>query len=232
MDPYFSDVMTITDVYRYPTQHYEHHRRQLTTRFARNGRRHQLRASSCPGDRRVFAVFGEEEPDHPLGFRFHGSVLDAIASVAVLVALAESMSALFGRIGDQVRRPDVVQFAGMMIMMPFMFVSGAFAPLATMPAWMRTMAAFNPVAHATDALRANVLGTATAREAAMALAAAAALVGARHPHADRAARVSDGLPVRGLRTRARFELRRQGQVQRSSPKCSTCWCCCSENGIE
>ena len=102
-------------------------------------------------------------------------MLDAIASVAVLVALAASMSALFGRIGDRVRRPDVVQFAGMMIMMPFMFVSGAFAPLATMPAWMRTMAAFNPVAHATDALRANVLGTATARETAMALAAAAAL---------------------------------------------------------
>ena len=98
-----------------------------------------------------------------LGFRFHGTVLDAIAAVVVLVALAASMSALFGRIGDRVRRPDVVQFAGMMIMMPFMFVSGAFAPLATMPAWMRTMAAFNPVAHATDALRANVLGTAHRR---------------------------------------------------------------------
>ena len=80
-----------------------------------------------------------------LGFRFHGSVLDAVASVVVLVALAASMSALFGRIGDRVRRPDVVQFAGMMIMMPFMFVSGAFAPLATMPGWMRTMAALNPV---------------------------------------------------------------------------------------
>ena len=34
-DPYFNDVMTIADVYRYPTQHYEHHRRQLTTRCAR-----------------------------------------------------------------------------------------------------------------------------------------------------------------------------------------------------
>ena len=33
-DPYFNDVMTIADVYRYPTQHYEHHRRQLTTRRA------------------------------------------------------------------------------------------------------------------------------------------------------------------------------------------------------
>jgi hypothetical protein len=35
-DPYFNDVMTTADVYRYPTQHYEHHRRQLTTSRARS----------------------------------------------------------------------------------------------------------------------------------------------------------------------------------------------------
>jgi len=29
-DPYFMDYMTLADVYRYPTQHFEHHRRQLT----------------------------------------------------------------------------------------------------------------------------------------------------------------------------------------------------------
>ena len=63
----------------------------------------------------------------------------------------------------------------MMIMMPFMFISGAFAPLATMPGWLRTMATLNPVAHATEALRGNALGTATAGGTATALAAAAAL---------------------------------------------------------
>ena len=29
-DPYFRDSMTLADVYRYPGQHYDHHRRQLT----------------------------------------------------------------------------------------------------------------------------------------------------------------------------------------------------------
>jgi hypothetical protein len=29
-DPYFHDYMTLRDVYHYPTQHYDHHRRQLT----------------------------------------------------------------------------------------------------------------------------------------------------------------------------------------------------------
>jgi hypothetical protein len=29
-DPYFNDYMTLRDVYHYATQHYDHHRRQLT----------------------------------------------------------------------------------------------------------------------------------------------------------------------------------------------------------
>jgi ABC-2 type transport system permease protein len=107
-----------------------------------------------------------------LGFRFHGDALDAIAGLTVLITLAGAMSALFGRIGDRLRRPDVVQFAGMMVMMPLMFVSSAFAPLDTMPGWMRTLAAFNPVAHATDALRGDVLGSAHAGDTVAALAAA------------------------------------------------------------
>jgi ABC-2 type transport system permease protein len=41
-----------------------------------------------------------------------------------------------------------------------MFISGAFSPLETMPAWLRTMAAFNPVAHAIDALRGTPWGRA------------------------------------------------------------------------
>ena len=105
-----------------------------------------------------------------LGFRFHGGIIDAIAGLAVLVALAAAMSALFGRIGDRLRRPDVVQFAGMMLMMPLMFMSSAFAPLETMPRWMQAAATLNPVAHATDALRGSVLGTATLDETAAALA--------------------------------------------------------------
>jgi len=29
-DPYFADFMTLRQIYHYPTQHYIHHRRQLT----------------------------------------------------------------------------------------------------------------------------------------------------------------------------------------------------------
>ena len=34
-DPYFKDHMTLRDVYHYPTQHYDHHRQQLTLARAR-----------------------------------------------------------------------------------------------------------------------------------------------------------------------------------------------------
>jgi len=36
-DPYFRDYMTLLEVYHYPTQHYLHHRRQLTTERAGSG---------------------------------------------------------------------------------------------------------------------------------------------------------------------------------------------------
>ena len=110
-----------------------------------------------------------------LGFRFHGDAIDVVVGLVVLMALAGAMSALFGRIGDHLRRPDVVQFAGMMVMMPFMFVSSAFAPLDTMPGWMRALANGNPVNHATDALRGAVLGTTRPGDVMAALVAAAAM---------------------------------------------------------
>jgi hypothetical protein len=34
-DPYFTDYMLVRDLYHYPTQHYDHHRRQLTLARAR-----------------------------------------------------------------------------------------------------------------------------------------------------------------------------------------------------
>jgi ABC-2 type transport system permease protein len=110
-----------------------------------------------------------------LGFRFHGDAIDIVLGLIVLMVLAGAMSALFGRIGDHLRRPDVVQFAGMMVMMPFMFVSSAFAPLDTMPGWMQAIATANPVNHATDALRGAVLGTTTTSDVLSALLAATAM---------------------------------------------------------
>jgi hypothetical protein len=36
-DPYFKEYMTLREIYHYPTQHYDHHRRQLTLAKAGGG---------------------------------------------------------------------------------------------------------------------------------------------------------------------------------------------------
>jgi ABC-2 type transport system permease protein len=112
---------------------------------------------------------------YALGFHFHGDAADALSGLLVVIALAAAMSTLFGEIGDLMRRPDVVQFAGLMIMMPLMFLSSAFATLQTMPHWMRIVARLNPVNYAIDALRGDALGTATLGDTVAAVAASSAL---------------------------------------------------------
>jgi ABC-2 type transport system permease protein len=93
-----------------------------------------------------------------LGFEHHGSAADLVGLVLVLLPLSLAMSWLFLLVGMRLGHPEVVQFAGMMLMMPFMFVSSAFAPLETMPGWLEAAATMNPVTHTIDAARSFALG--------------------------------------------------------------------------
>jgi ABC-2 type transport system permease protein len=110
-----------------------------------------------------------------LGFEHHGSVADLAALVAVLLPLSLAMSWLFVLVGIRLGHPEVVQFAGMMLMMPFMFVSSAFAPLETMPGWLEAAATLNPVTHTIDAARSLALGDVDAGAVAAAVLTALAL---------------------------------------------------------
>ena len=110
-----------------------------------------------------------------LGFRLHGSFADTLLAVVVLLPVSFAMSWLFLLIGARLRDPAVVQTSGMMVMMPFMFISSAFAPLETMPGWLQTLAEVNPVTHTADAARSYVLGTPDHSAAGLALLTSAAL---------------------------------------------------------
>jgi ABC-2 type transport system permease protein len=120
-----------------------------------------------------------------LGFEHHGSAADLAAMIGLLLPLSLAMSWLFMLVGTRLGNPEVVQFAGMMLMMPFMFVSSAFAPLDTMPGWLEAAANANPVTHTIDAVRSLALGepdTGTAVAAvlsALALATLAAVATSR-----------------------------------------------------
>jgi ABC-2 type transport system permease protein len=127
-----------------------------------------------------------------LGFELHGGPADLLALVAVLLPLSIAMSALFQLVGLRLGHPEVVQFAGMMLMMPFMFLSSAFAPLETMPDWLQTVAGLNPVTHAIDAARGFSLGEADASAAIAAVASATVLAVAAAVATGHAARRATG----------------------------------------
>jgi ABC-2 type transport system permease protein len=110
-----------------------------------------------------------------LGFRLHGSPAESVAAFAVVLPLGFAMGSLFVLLGARLRDPAVVESAGMMIMMPFMFISSAFAPLETMPRWLQIVAKANPVTHTIDAGRGYVLGQPDHRAAVGAVLASTAL---------------------------------------------------------
>lgn len=54
--------------------------------------------------------------------------------------------------------PESVNTWGFMLILPITFVSSAFVPPETMPAWLDTFAKINPIAAVIDATRGPMLG--------------------------------------------------------------------------
>jgi ABC transporter DrrB family efflux protein len=94
-----------------------------------------------------------------VGFRFEGSVLDAVAGLALLLFFGFSFSWLAALIGLSVSSVEAAQGAGMIWLFPLTFASSAFAPVETMPSWLRAFADHNPVTVTVNTLRAFFNGT-------------------------------------------------------------------------
>src|SRR6266508_1916041 len=118
-----------------------------------------------------------------IGFRFHAGAGAALAAVglAVLVGLAFSwLNALFGLL---VRDAESAGLAGLLGVIPLLFASSTFVPVATMPGWLQAFAKANPVTVVVDALRALCLSSPTATHVWQALAWIAALLAISVPAA-------------------------------------------------
>jgi ABC-2 type transport system permease protein len=112
-----------------------------------------------------------------LGFRFHGSTLDALGMLGVLVPFSWAFTWLFLYVGARLRDPETAQLSGMMIMMPLMFVSAAFAPVETFPGWLQAVAHLNPMSLTVEAARGFALGAPQAGDIVQSLVSSA-VVGA------------------------------------------------------
>ena len=92
-----------------------------------------------------------------VGFRFHGGVSGALASIAVVAAFGFALSWIFAFVALTVRGSEAVQSAGFVVVFPLVFASSVFVPVSTMPNWLEAFANVSPVTLTADAARSYAL---------------------------------------------------------------------------
>jgi ABC-2 type transport system permease protein/oleandomycin transport system permease protein len=105
-----------------------------------------------------------------IGFRFHAGPAAALAAVGLAVAVGIAFSWIFGLLGLLVRDPESAGIGGLLAVIPLIFTSSTFVPVATFPGWLQAFAEVNPITVTVDALRALCLGGPTATHVWQALA--------------------------------------------------------------
>lgn len=105
-----------------------------------------------------------------IGFRFAGSVGQFVGALVLVTLFGYAISWLSANIGLRAKSAQAAQGAIFIPIFPLTFVSSAFVPIATMPAWLRPIAEANPVTVVVNAARGLVLGSADAATVAVAFA--------------------------------------------------------------
>jgi ABC-2 type transport system permease protein/oleandomycin transport system permease protein len=107
---------------------------------------------------------------HAIGFRFHAGPAAALAAVGLALGVGLAFSWIFALLGLLVRDPESAGIGGLLAVIPLIFTSSTFVPVATFPGWLQAFAKLNPITVTVDALRALCLGGPTATEVWPALA--------------------------------------------------------------
>jgi ABC-2 type transport system permease protein len=88
-----------------------------------------------------------------VGFRPGGTVLEFLLAILLIMGVSFAFSWISALIGLLVRSVEAAQSGGFIWMFPLTFASSAFVPVASMPSWLKPLAAHNPVTVLSDALR-------------------------------------------------------------------------------
>ena len=111
-----------------------------------------------------------------LGFRFGGSVTDAVLATGLLVLFSYALSWVQALIGLAVSSVEAANSAGFIWMFPLTFVSSAFVDPSTMPGWLEAVANANPFTVVTNAARSLYNGLPVGNDAWLSLAWSVGLV--------------------------------------------------------
>ncbi|MEV0853194.1 ABC transporter permease [Nocardia fluminea] len=88
-----------------------------------------------------------------LGYRPGGGLAGVVAACLVVVVCSFAVSWIWALVGVTGKSAASVQGISMMVMFPLTFMSGAFAPVSTMPGWMQALNHANPVFYMVNTCR-------------------------------------------------------------------------------
>lgn len=120
---------------------------------------------------------------YAIGFRFHAGPAAALAALGLAVAVGVAFSWVFALLGLLIRDPEAAGIGGLFAVIPLMFTSSTFVPVATFPRWLQAVANVNPITITVDALRVLCLGGPTTTHVWQALAWIAGLLAVTIPGA-------------------------------------------------
>jgi ABC-2 type transport system permease protein/oleandomycin transport system permease protein len=77
----------------------------------------------------------------------------ALAPVGLALAVGVAFSWIFAVLGLLVRDAELAGIGGLLAVIPLVFTSSTFVPIATFPGWLQAFANLNPITVTVDALR-------------------------------------------------------------------------------
>jgi ABC-2 type transport system permease protein len=111
-----------------------------------------------------------------LGFRPAAGVAGVLLAVALILVFAFALSWIWIVLGMIVRTPESVMTTSFLFLFPLTFASNIFVDPATMPQWLQTVVAYNPVTHLVTAARGLMHGGVVLADVAWVFAASAVIV--------------------------------------------------------
>jgi ABC-type multidrug transport system permease subunit len=100
-----------------------------------------------------------------IGFRFDAGPAAALAAIGLAVLIGVAFSGIFALLGLLVHDSESAGIGGLLAVIPLIFASSTFVPVATFPGWLQVSARVNPITVTVDALRALCLSGPTATQA-------------------------------------------------------------------
>ena len=93
-----------------------------------------------------------------LGAEIATGLIGAVAITGICVLFSVWFTAFSNVLAVVTRDEESTIIGANLLQLPLLFVSSAFLPLPALPAWIQTVATFNPITYGVDATRAVMLG--------------------------------------------------------------------------